>query len=552
MKLKKILLQLGLLLAFVGVGIGMQSIQVLAAPSLPSGATVLNDKGVEVEQSGSTGIVDGSEVGYMTSSYPRWDAGQNIAANFTSDGRITNKTTKIYIYFTEGTLKLKNANYGSYTKVYADVSAKVNGKLVSLVTNQQPWTLSSNGSVATPPLNKWIEMDVDFTHLGVNPQKTIFIGFSDEYTQPYLGPDGVARYAIASLVSDDTTLAGMAGVTIDGGGSVAASAHEVTGKAQPNIDVFLSGVDGDDGTYHTTADSSGNYTISLGDNTLESLHAKSPIKVTEYNEYGDAKSATANVVDTVPLTITPSSANLTISPDDWDANIKGKSSSDIATWLAKQTNLVVTKQDSSTALTASGDGLAFDTASDLSILTGGNTQAVQINASDTAGDKSTDPATINVTRGQGNMQFTTISQLVFGNGVNLAVPSTQTLYAPGKYNVDVSDSRATGSPWYLTAQATTLADKAGHTFSGHVVYADGKGTVTALDAGNAVQVASGNRSTSTDDLASDWNQKGGSYTGSSVPAGVYLQANPNVYAGGSDNEYSGSMTWTLSDAPKGN
>ncbi|MFD1454327.1 hypothetical protein ACFQ44_01370 [Levilactobacillus lanxiensis] len=553
MKLKKILLQLGLLLAFVGVGIGIQSVHVMAMPSLPSGATLLSDsKGVEMNPNGTASIAPGSEVGDMTSSYPSWDTGQNVAANFTSDGRVTNKTTKIYIYFTEGSLKLKNPNYGSYTKVYADVSANVNGKLVSLVTNQQPWTLNSKATVATPPANKWIEMDVDFTHLGVNPQKKIYIGFSDEYTEPYIMPAGAARYATASLVSDDATFAGMAGVTIDGGGSVAASAHEVTGKAQPNIDVFLSGVDGDDGTYHTTADSSGNYTISLGDSTLDSLHAKSPIKVTEYNEYGDVKSATANVVNTVPLTITPATSSLTISPDDWDANIKGKSSSDIATWLAKQSNLVVTKQNSSTALTASGDGLAFDTANDLSTLAGGATQAVQINASDSAGDKSTDPATINVTRGLGNMQFTTISQLVFGNGVNLAVPSTQTLYAPGKYNVDVSDSRATGSPWYLTAQASTLTDgDGGHTFSGHVVYADGNGTVTPLDDGNAVQVASGNRSTSTYDLASDWNQKGDSYTGSSVPAGVYLQANPNVYAG-SGTEYTGSMTWTLSDAPKGN
>ncbi|WP_203637597.1 Ig-like domain-containing protein [Levilactobacillus wangkuiensis] len=536
MKLKKILLQLGLLL-LAAVGLGMQVDIAHAQPGTDL-------KGPDAAKAGAfsqdPNFIDGDSK-ELGSSYPTLDT---VTADGVDGGRITKNTKNIYVAFSGSATISKTWAGAQYVKFYADVLTYNDNKMVSLQSSPKLWTLSSGNKTATPP-SGYITIPVNLKNLGSDPKLPIYIGFSYQATR-YSGDQiWYNSYKDLTLTGSNSAISAMANVTINDGNDVPIANREITGTAEPNTTVTLTGVDGN---HSAVVNSDGTYTISLGTDMLN----VGTITVTESNDFGDTKSATANVVDSVPLTITPATSNLTVSPDDWDANIKGKSSSDIATWLAKQSNLVVTKQNSSTALTASGDGLAFDTASDLSTLAGGDTQAVQINASDTAGDKSTDPATINVTRGLGNMQFTTISQLVFGNGVNLAVPSTQTLYAPGKYNVDVSDSRATGSPWYLTAQASTLTDAAGHTFSGHVVYADGKGTVTSLDAGNAVQVASGNRSTSTDDLASDWNQKGGSYTGSSVPAGVYLQANPNVYAGGSDNEYSGSMTWTLSDAPKGN
>lgn len=545
MKLKKILLQLGLLLAFVGVGIGGMVVA-NAAATIPAGsqAVDLSNGNVYEKRAYAWSTVDNTDNGnYTMSGYPEVSA---IRADYvTASGRISTKTKKIYILLT-GTAKSATNDFNS---MHADVMIN-GGKSVSTST---PKNFVTNDAPKVTMPTSYQEVDVDLSDLSHLLPLYVGIKYTVEYQQ-----DGDPSYYQGLLKADQTAIASMANVIVtptsgtdsNGVSNLSASDKSISGTAEPSSTVAVTLTkNGTSKTYSTTAASDGKYTIPL-DNTLSQLCDSKSITVSESTETGDSKSATANVVATVPLTITPSSANLTISPDDWDANIKGKSSSDIATWLAKQSNLVVTKQNSSTALTASGDGLAFDTASDLSTLAAGATQAVQINASDSAGDKSTDPATINVTRGLGNMQFTTISQLIFGNGATLAVPSTQTLYAPGNYDVDVSDSRATGSPWYLTAKASTLTDgDGGHTFSGHVVYADGKGTVTPLDDGNAVQVGSGTRSSSTYDLASSWNQKGNSYTGSSAPAGVYLQANPNVYAGSSSTAYSGTMTWTLADTP---
>jgi len=413
MKLKKILLQLGLLLVFVGVG--MVGIVVASAATIPAGsqAVDLSNTNVYEKRDYAWSTVDDSDNGqYTMAGYPEVSA---IRADYvTSAGRISTKTKKIYILLTGTAKSATNA----FNSMHADVMTR-GGESVSTSTPKN-FVGSDSKSVGMP--SSYQEVDVDLSNLSHLLPLYVGIKYTVEYQQ-----DGDPSYYQGLLKADQTAIANMANVIVtptsgtdsNGISNLSASDKSISGTAEPNSTVAVTLTkNGTSKTYSTTAasDSNGKYTITL-DNTLSQLSDSKSITVSESTETGESKSATANVVASVPLTITPATSNLTVSPDDWDANIKGKSSSDIATWLAKQTNLVVTKQNSSTALTASGDGLAFDTASDLSTLAGGNTQAVQINASDTAGDKSTDPATINVTRGSGNMQFTTISQLVFGNGV---------------------------------------------------------------------------------------------------------------------------------------
>lgn len=547
MKWKKILRQLGLLLAFVGLGVVMNTNLAQAAGSNPSGvdadATLLSGNTFNTGREAAN-IVPGSTANDYAGmkNYP--DQPSGVYANGVSNGRITNKTTKFFVKYTQsesGAMTLKDTTYYYFVKVYPDISS---GTGKSLVTNSVTgWGLASGSrptSVKSYP-SGWTELDVDLSGIGNTVSLPLYLGFSYDFAG---SESGTEMYYTITLDSDPSVTKDWKDVTIDGNGTVSSSATKVTGTAEPGTTVALSGADG---SHTATVAADGNYTIDLGSQSLKDLNVGSTIKVTEYNQFGDSKSATANVVDTVPLDISPASTSLTISPDDWAAHIAGKSSTDIAAWLADQANLQVTKQGDTTPLTQA-DGLAFSTADDLTTLTAGGTQTVNLNAADSNGDKSTTPAAISVTRGLGKLQFGDLSELIFGAGATLAVPAQSTLFAPGKYQVNISDSRATGSPWYLSATASTMTDSSGHTLSGDVVYEDVSGNVTKLDAGNAVPVASGTRSGESTDAAKDWTQDGNAYT-SNVPAGIYLDAKPNIYTGSTANAYAGTLTWYLNDAP---
>ncbi|WP_125573579.1 hypothetical protein [Levilactobacillus huananensis] len=548
MRLKKLLLQLSLLLTFVSVGSAVMVTSAHAAGSNPTGvdadATLLSGNSFN-SQRDAANLVSGSSNGdyYGVQNYPNQSSG--VYANGVKNGRITTATTKFFVHFALASngnpMTIKE---GYFTSVYPDVSYTSNGKAVSLVKNSvSSWTTGQQKSVTKIP-SGWTELDVDLKDLGNTINLPLNIGFSYGYYEQYLA-SGTAMYYTVQLNSDPDVIKNMGDITIDGGGTVASSAHTVTGSAQPNLMVKLTGIDGD---YTTQADSSGKFTFDLGTNTLKSLHAGSSITATEYNEFGDTKSASATVTNTVPLTITSSTPSLTISPDDWDAHIAGKSSTDIASWIASQTGMTATKPDGTTPST-----LAFDTtdSDQLKATVTGGTQDVTMNVTDSDGNASTTPATISVTRGAGKLEFGDMTDMVFGNGASLAVPGQSTLYAPGDYQINISDTRELGSAWYVTANATTMTstDSSHRPLSGHIVYEDGNGTKTRLDSGSAVSVASGKRDSNSTDIAKDWNQDGKSYSGNSAPAGVYLDANPNIYAAGNATSYSGTITWSLTDVP---
>lgn len=547
MKLKKLLLQLSLLLTFVSAGslVVSTSAHALGNPSgVDADATQLSGNTYN-SQRDAANLVDGSTNGgdYGPGSYPNQDSG--VYANGVSGGRITTKTTKFWVKFTAPDYGSMHLTHGYFNqKVYPDISYTSNGKPISLVRNSvTSWITGTPTSVTKFP-SGWTELDVDLRGLGDTITLPINIGFSYDYKEDYVA-EGTAMYYTVQLKADPDVVKNMGDITIDGGGTIASSAHTVTGTAQPNLMVKLTGLDG---THVAQADSTGKFTINLGTDTLKTLNATSSITATEYNDFGDSKSASATVVNTVPLTITSGTPSLTVSPDDWDAHIAGKSSSEIATWIASQTGMTATKPDGTTPST-----LAYNTADgdSLKATVAGGTQAVTMNVSDADGNASTTPATISVTRGAGKLQFGDMTNMVFGNGATLPVPGQKTLYAPGDYQINISDTREMGSAWYVTANATpmTATDGSNRTLSGHIVYEDGNGTRTQLDSGNAVPVASGKRDSNSTDIAKSWNQDGKSYDGSSVPAGVYLDANPNIYAAGGATGYSGNITWSLTDAP---
>ncbi|MCI1553426.1 MAG: hypothetical protein LKH74_05815 [Levilactobacillus sp.] len=539
MKLKKILRQLGLLLAFVGLGVG---VGVTTGYAAQPGTSLIGAQG-SYEQ--TPNFIDDDSKGFRAS-YPTLDS---VTADGVVNGRITSATKHIYVSFSgNATIKTDYYSDSQFTKFYADVTT-YDGSTVTTLNTGSPkmWSLSSGNTVAQAP-SSYITIPVDFTNLGISPSLPIYIGFDYGAKSDLFNINIMDYYKSITLTANNNNTSALAGVTINKGNDIPSSSTMVEGTGDAGLTAMLTGGNIKAGDYKTTVQSDGTYKFDLGSTTLKSLGDPSTIKVTEYNQFGDSKSATANVVDTVPLDISPPSTNLTISPDDWADHIAGKSSADIAAWLADQANLHVTKQGYTTPLTQVGDGLAFSTADDLTTLTAGGTQTVNLNAADSNGDKSTTPAAISVTRGLGELQFGDLSELIFGAGATLAVPAQSTLFAPGTYHVNISDSRATGSPWYLSATASTMTDSSGHTLSGDVVYEDGSGNMTKLDAGNAVPVASGTRSGESTDAAKDWTQNGKAYT-SNVPAGIYLDAKPNIYTGSTANAYAGTLTWYLNDAP---
>jgi len=554
MKVKKVLEQLVLLLTFMGLATGMQ---VARADTLQPLTT---DSGVYGRNTDFV-LAKGDSVPFGTSKYPEIG---DVSANGVVNGRITNKTTQFKIMY-DGTATTTKGRYGTF---YTDVIAMVDGKPKSLATTTPTtWTITNSGQTATPPTTGIIftntvatTINVDLSQLGTKIPLPIYIGFS------YVAPSSTewVHYGDMALTAASDAVSKMADVTINKGADLPSASTTITGTGESGTTVTLSGESIPDNKYTTTVDANGNYSISLGAATLKSLGNMSSVKVTESNQFGDAKSATANVSDSLPLTISPATSTVSVTPDEWTDHITGKSSADIADWLAEQAGLTVTKQGDPTALTKTKDGLTFNTSTTAdtlsSVMAGGNT-SVAINAKDSAGDTSTSDATINVLRSAGQLQFGTYTSLEFGSKSRpLPIPNQSTLIAPngslntdgsdaGAYSVHISDTRAKGSPWYLAVQATPLTDGSDHTLS--LVYADGEGHNQTLD-DSLVKITSGTRSSDDTHVASDWEHSGQQYPGnaSDAPTGIYLQAQPNIYAGGGQTaNYSGNMTWWLNNTP---
>jgi len=554
MKVKKVLEQLVLLLTFMGLATGMQ---VARADTLQPLTT---DSGVYGRNTDFV-LAKGDSVPFGTSKYPEIG---DVSANGVVNGRITNKTTQFKIMY-DGTATTTKGRYGTF---YTDVIAMVDGKPKSLATTTPTtWTITNSGQTATPPTTGIIftntvatTINVDLSQLGTKIPLPIYIGFS------YVAPSSTewVHYGDMALTAASDAVSKMADVTINKGADLPSASTTITGTGESGTTVTLSGESIPDNKYTTTVDANGNYSISLGAATLKSLGNMSSVKVTESNQFGDAKSATANVSDSLPLTISPATSTVSVTPDEWTDHITGKSSADIADWLAEQAGLTVTKQGDPTALTKTKDGLVFNTSTTAdtlsSVMAGGNT-SVAINAKDSAGDTSTSDATINVLRSAGQLQFGTYTSLEFGSKSRpLPIPNQSTLIAPngslntdgsdaGAYSVHISDTRAKGSPWYLAVQATPLTDGSDHTLS--LVYADGEGHNQTLD-DSLVKITSGTRSSDDTHVASDWEHSGQQYPGnaSDAPTGIYLQAQPNIYAGGGQTaNYSGNMTWWLNNTP---
>ncbi|WP_258115765.1 hypothetical protein [Levilactobacillus yiduensis] len=559
MKLKKVLLQIGLLLAFVGVGVVEGQLTASANPSgVPSDATLLSGNTFVKDANTAPGNKGSSFA--TVKNYP--DQPDGVYANGVDNGRITNKTTKFFVKFTSGNDALMFKNQGDYfVKVYPDITDQTGN---SLVTNSVAgWGLAYGDkptSVRSYP-SGWTELDVDLSGLGSTLSLPLYLGFSYDYDG--IDSPGTAEYYTIKLVGDSSVTDNWQKVTIDGNGTVSSTATKVTGTAEPGLKVALSGVDGS-----LTADVGldGKYTFDLGTHSLKDLNAASSIKVTEYNNFGDSKSATADVKDSVPLTTTAASSSVAVDPDTLSGNITGKSDAEILAWLSGQSaaGLTTTKEGSTTALT-DADGLTYtadatDLASKIATATAANPLTINVSASDSAGDKTTATTPIKIYTTDGTFKFNSLSDFAFGT---LPVPAQETLFAPTNTpSILIDDTQTVGKDWYVTANATKMTDSASNELNGDMVYVDADGAKHNLT-NTTTLVGQGQRESgkTTAEVADGWANAGATVAASKftdgvatgVTKGIYLDAHPNIYTGGvaDGNAYTGAINWTLTNSVSG-
>lgn len=556
MKLKKILLQIGLLLTLVGIGV--MGTLVAQAASIPAGAQAVNmtDGNVYQVQSPGTTVPDSDNGGYTTGTYPRITA---IAANNIDPvtKRITSKTTKIYILFAD---KIIAKNNDKYTAIYPQVMT--DGGVSVASTQPKSLTISSDGSNSVNMPATYQEVDVDLSDLA--NKLPLYVGF--KYTVAYQY-GGDPSYYFGQIKADATASNAWKTITINDGNDMASASTVVKGTGEPGLTATLSGVSGSAGQYSTTINTDGTYSIDLGGSSLKDLGNPSTIKVTESNDLGDSKSATANVVDTVPLTTTVTTSPVAVDPDTLSGNITGKSDAEILKWLSGQSaaGLTTTKQGLTTALTADTDGLTYtadttDLASKIAAATATNPLTINVSASDSAGDKTESTTPIEIYTTNGNFKFNSLNDLAFGT---LPVPAQETLFAPTNTpTILIDDTQTVGKDWYVTANASKMTDSANNDLNGNMVYVDADGVKHDLT-NNTTLVGQGQRESgkTTAEVADGWADAGDAVPASKfvnnqatgVTKGIYLDAQPSIYSGGvaSGTTYNGQISWTLTNSVSG-
>lgn len=436
----------------------------------------------------------------------------SITANNTDNGRLTTSTTQIAISYQDNvtfTTKSKNRFSHFYFDVFTATSS--NGDSGISLTTSTSTDYGNNQSSISFGSGKTQTLNVDLSKLGED--LPVYIGFrlttqTGDVSTYYMG-----------LLNENSDAGAALTPTITG--SLKASDTTITGTGTNVGDAIFTTINKK--IIRTTVGADKTYKLDLG----SALAGVNTVTVYESNNVGDKGSVNGTVTSkTLNLTSTATTADTY--PDD----LAGFSSdSDVIGWLVKTAGLKATYSDSSSTAGVTFASDTTDLANKLKALGDGGTLTIPVYAKDSS--LKSDPITITVTNHAGLLTFGTISNNVgFGN---LEIPTAETIFQPSAaWNVNVSDTRASGSTWYVYATATALAsDK--HTLAGNLVYKDGS-TQTPLNA-NSTLIDTGKKVAGTTNTAitGDW----------SSTKGIMLDAQPGVYAG----NYTGSVNWSLQDTP---
>ncbi|MFD1421470.1 hypothetical protein [Lactiplantibacillus songbeiensis] len=492
--------------------------------------------------SGTTGTANftPSPTGTRLKAYDGYTVGpylgiSKVTANNVQNNRLTRYTTQITVTLSSGANQMGGSNY-DLGQAHLDVLDAQGNSLLSSTST----AAKISGMIATfTPTTQVLK--VDLSKLGTADLKApIFVGASFTPKNSTITGDPMwMAYGFGEFKKDDVTTNNMKDVTINE--PVQINDQTITGTADPGarVSVSLNGK-----SFEATADTDGKYTLSLG-LPLSLLGNPDSITVYEGNDMGDTKTATAKVLKSVPV-LDATSKELTITPADAE-NLS--SDDDVLKWIVDKAGIEV--KDSSTAVTddkATYSSTDSDLAQKLTALASGDSTTIDVGATSN-GVKAPTDLSIKITKGAGELKFTTVSdKLSYGD---LQVPNTTTLFAPTSApDVEISDTRMAGSPWRVTASADIPVDTADakHTLSGQLMYVDASGQAKSL--ATSQTVATGTRAKGGDkvNVTDGWETQADKPSGVGK-TGIYLQAKPNIYTGSGAASYSGTVTWGLIDAP---
>lgn len=154
---------------------------------------------------------------------------------------------------------------------------------------------------------------------------------------------------------------------------------------------------------------------------------------------------------------------------------------------------------------------------------------------DTASGDASKTVTVPITVA-GELKFDTVSSAE-GFRVSTLTGNSQLVGRTGDWRLVVQDTRGTGSRWTLNAQATALTTSDGQQLAGQPVYVTGHGTIPIGTSPTPVltHVTDDSEDAGRFDVAGSWTSK----------TGILLAVDDGSAVG----SYSGTIIWTLSDAP---
>ncbi|AVK64090.1 cell surface protein [Lactobacillus sp. CBA3606] len=448
-----------------------------------------------------------------------WPEVKSVTANNTIDGQITNRTTELQVTY-RGTFGIGTGGFNSVYAEIMDTSGNIlgtdaNTRDIFADLGHKGTGLGQADQVSSFSMDASDTQKIDFTWgkwAGTVPMY-IALKFPTNNAAKDAGAIGLAK------IDEYKAWPADANPTITS--TLTTNSTTITGKGTTAGDVISSDVNG----VTTTVGSDKTYTLNLG----TTLAGKSKVTVTEKNSVGDAGTASADV--TKDLTIAADKTSLNLDADDVVA-LKGKSDSDMISWIVKQAGITVKSGSGGTAtFTADETGLAAT----IQALAENGSTTVNIYAKN--GADVSDKVAVSLIKEPTTLTFGTLSADVgFGS---TTVPSKETVISPtSNFDINVADARATGSKWYVYATATPLTTGTGtaaHTLKGNLIYKDGTNQQNLTN--TSTLVGSGTKVAGTTDtkVTSSWDSS----------KGIFLDVFPGVYAG----DYTGQVNWSLQDTP---
>ncbi|MFB9768665.1 WxL domain-containing protein [Lactiplantibacillus modestisalitolerans] len=305
-----------------------------------------------------------------------------------------------------------------------------------------------------------------------------------------------------------------------------------TGEAGNVVTVTI----GDSITKTATVGSDGNYEIDFG-KAIGNANQSVVVKQSESPDaqvYTGGQGIATTTIKAPPLTISPTTANITYNAADLKA-LAGKTQQEVVDWLVNKAQITAKNTDDAS------DQLTFmsDTSDVLKALQAGEntgSATIKVYAKNVTNDE-TSRATVTATY-DGELAFSVVAPTITFGTNELPTTTAKEFAVTNQPVLKIKDTRATGSKWALMARTDGLKDGT-TSLNGQLLYRDAQGNQVPLTASNT-KLTGGQKVAGQTETPVDLDS---SATGDK--AGIFLQ----VQAGNKIGAYSGTINWTLTDAP---